>query len=153
MDVPEEEKESEQKEEEEGATIMFIFIWILVVLCIAAAIGLTVYFSVDYDGTARVVGLLITWLVCIAFCGLMLWALYGTESGKRAQKTLHSETSGGLNRTVKVYDMEGDLIAEYSGKFDVAESATEGITKVKFDCDGKRHIIYGSTGTIIIDEE
>lgn len=134
---------------------MVIFTWIIIVITIGVAIGVTIFKANDNYSTktSRTVTILITWLVCVAFCGLCLWALYGTESGKRAQKTLHSETSGGLQRTVKVYDMEGELIAEYSGKFDVAESATEGITKVKFDCDGKRHIIYGSTGTIIIDEE
>lgn len=134
---------------------MVIFTWIIVVITVGVAIGVTIYKANDDYGTktSRMVTILITWFVCVAFCGLCLWALYGTEAGKRAQKTLHSETTGGLQRTVKVYDVEGDLLAEYKGKFDVAESATEGITKVKFDCDGKRHIIYGSTGTIIIDEE
>lgn len=139
---------------------MIIFFWILIVCAVCAAIALTVYsvgqkryhnnMGVTYNLAVRLV---VTWIICVAFSGLLIWFMYFTETGKRGQKSLESNTSGGLNRTVKVYDMQGELIAEYKGKFDVAESATEGITKVKFDCDGKRHIIYGSTGTIIIDEE
>ena len=75
-----------------------------------------------------------------------------TESGKRALKSWDSEKSGGLNRTVTVYDMQGDEIAKYQGKFDVEESQNEGVVKIKFDVDGKRHIIYAQTGTVLIDE-
>ena len=139
---------------------MVVFVWILIAICIIAAIGLTIYFAHEHKefelssyNPHTAIKIVITWLVSVFICSILIWALYFTESGKRAQKTMHSEVSGGLNRRVKVYDMQGELIAEYKGKFDVAESATEGITKVKFDCDGKRHIIYGSTGTIIIDEE
>ena len=57
-----------------------------------------------------------------------------------------------MNRVVHVYDMEGEEIATYKGKFAIQENAQDGIVKVKFDVDGERHIIYGSTGTIVIDE-
>lgn len=91
-------------------------------------------------------------VVAFGLCGLTFWHLYYTESGKRAQKTFHSEVGGGLHRVVKVYDMQGEQIAEYHGKFDLEEQQTDGVTKIKFDNGGKRHIIYCSTGTVIIDE-
>ena len=76
-----------------------------------------------------------------------------TESGKRGLKSWKSETSGGLNRTVTVYDIKGKEIAKYAGRFDVEEDMLEGVIKVKFDDDkGKRHIIYAQTGTVLIDE-
>ena len=75
-----------------------------------------------------------------------------TESGKRGLKTWKSETSGGIDRTVTVYDVKGKELAKYTGRFDVAESSQEGIVKIKFDCKGKRHIIYAQTGTVLIDE-
>lgn len=76
-----------------------------------------------------------------------------TESGKRGLKSWKSETSGGLNRTVTVYDIKGKEIAKYTGRFDVEENMLEGVIKVKFDDDkGKRHIIYAQTGTVLIDE-
>ncbi len=75
-----------------------------------------------------------------------------TESGKRGLKSWESETSGGINRTVTVYDVKGKELAKYTGRFDVEESSSEGIVKIKFDCKGKRHIIYAQTGTVLIDE-
>ena len=97
---------------------------------------------------AASIGILISLLI---FVGLGIYNTH-TESGKRAVKTWESEKSGGLNRIVHVYDMEGDEIATYKGKFDIEENTSEGIVKVKFDMNGERHIIYGSTGTIVIDE-
>ena len=75
-----------------------------------------------------------------------------TESGKRGLKTWKSETSGGIDRTVTVYDIKGKELAKYTGRFDVEESSQEGVVKIKFDCKGKRHIIYAQTGTVLIDE-
>lgn len=73
-----------------------------------------------------------------------------TESGKRAYKTQQSEFNEGIERIVKVYDMEGDLIAQYEGRFDVEYDAS----RIIFDDEnGKRHVIYYSTGTVIIDEK
>ena len=59
-----------------------------------------------------------------------------------------------MNTNVSDWEVkaEGDEIATYKGKFDVEENADAGIVKVKFDLNGERHIIYGSTGTIVIDE-
>ena len=131
--------------------------WFFVGLIVLTAIVITICVSIASEYTierksSKVVIVLIAWVVSISICGLLLWHLYGTESGRRAQKSFRSETHGGLIRTVKVYDMQGDLIQEYKGKFDIEENQTGGIVKVKFDCDGKRHIVYCSTGTVVIDE-
>jgi hypothetical protein len=51
---------------------------------------------------------------------------------------------------VKVYDIDGELLAEYTGKFDIE---TDHSTYILWDDEmGKRHIIYFTTATIIIDE-
>jgi hypothetical protein len=91
----------------------------------------------------------------VLVCGIVFGcAAYNTktESGKRHLKSASSEYKGGLDRTVTVYDINGEEIAKYTGKFDVEENAQEGVVKIKFDCDGKRHIIYAQTGTVLIDE-
>ena len=55
----------------------------------------------------------------------------------------------GIDRTVKVYDVNGKLIQEYDGKFDIEYDDD----RIVFDDENnKRHIIYYPTGTIIIDE-
>ena len=130
-----------------------IFTWILIVLLLACGIGGAVCSIVFCKSRAGKIGVAAaSIIVALALCGLLFWHLYYTEGGKRAQKTFRSEVDGGLYRVVKVYDMQGEQIAEYKGKFDIDEYQTDGVTKIKFDVGGKRHIIYCSTGTVIIDE-
>ncbi|WP_026491414.1 MULTISPECIES: hypothetical protein [unclassified Butyrivibrio] len=69
-------------------------------------------------------------------------------SVQRALKSINSEYSGGLDRTVTVYDYDGNEITSYTGKIDIEDTETGG--KVKFDLDGKRTIIYG--GIVIVQE-
>lgn len=57
--------------------------------------------------------------------------------------------NGGIDRTLVVYDYNGDILKEYSGKMDIRVSPSN--DKVLFDLDGKRHIIRG--GIVIIDEK
>ena len=77
---------------------------------------------------------------------LLALGLTGCASNQRALKTLKSDVTGGLNRTVTVYSENGIPIKSWSGKFDVSDSENE----VFFDVDGKRVIIQGG---IIINEE
>lgn len=129
------------------AAIVFIIITAL------AGAGIATMCGVSFETkVGRAWGIIVPVVIALAIIGGILWWLNATEGGSRAKKTFESETKGGLYRTVKVYDMEGELIEQYDGKFDVAEDQTEGITKIKFDCDGKRHVIYCSTGTVVIDE-
>lgn len=77
---------------------------------------------------------------------VFIFGLTGCQSLSRGMKSLSSDFSGGLNRTVTVYDYNGNEIKSWSGKFDVSESENE----VYFDIDGKRVIIHGG---IVINEE
>lgn len=74
-------------------------------------------------------------------------ALLGTSTAQRTLKSVSSDFGGGLDRTVTVYDYNGNEIRSWSGKFDVSESEEE----VYFDDEnGKRVIIHGG---IVINEE
>ena len=87
-------------------------------------------------------------VVIIVLTG-MLWWFRSTEAGRREMKSQKSNFSGGIERNVRVYDVNGGLIQEYSGKFDVDYDND----RIIFDDDsGKRHVIYYPTGTVIIDE-
>ena len=72
----------------------------------------------------------------------------GCASFERSVKDTVSDVTGGLNRTITVYDYNGNAIKTYEGKIDISESDGE---KVKFDLNGKRTIIYG--GIVIVDED
>lgn len=82
-------------------------------------------------------------VIVITFCTFVL----PTESFQRFVKDITSDYNGGIERTISVYDYNGELIREYKGKFDV-EYKNDGT--VKFDNNGKRTTI---TGGIIINEE
>ena len=77
--------------------------------------------------------------ICLCFCGC--------ESLKRGMKTIASDVGGGLERKVTLYSNTGEVIKEWSGKFDMTESENE----IWFDLDGKRVIIHG--GIVISEEE
>ncbi len=84
--------------------------------------------------------------VAILFIFLAL-SLTGCASWNRELKSFTSDLEGGLNRTVTVYDYNGNEIKHWTGKFDISESENE----VFFDnADGKRIIIHG--GIVICEE-
>lgn len=71
----------------------------------------------------------------------------GCASWNRSVKSVKSDFGGGIDRTVTVYDYNGNKIKSWSGKFDVTEDDQE----VYFDDEnGKRVIIHGG---IVINEE
>ena len=73
--------------------------------------------------------------------------LSGCSSWSRMGKSISSDMKGGLNRTVTLYDYNGEEIRHWSGKFYISESENE----VYFDDqNGKRIIIHGG---IIVNEE
>ena len=71
--------------------------------------------------------------------GLTLTTLTGCASWDRAVTDMKSNITGGLNRTITVYTANGEVIAQYTGKIDIA--TTEG-GYVKFDYNGKRYMYY-----------
>lgn len=127
--------------------------WIIIGIASLLLIIFGVFTISDmYSTSSKVIGVIIEIVVIASMiigCGVYNTR---TESGKRHLKSWESETSGGINRTVTVFDIEGDELAKYTGKFDIEESSQEGVVKIKFDCEGKRHIIYAQTGTVLIDE-
>ena len=85
-------------------------------------------------------------IAVFALLATMVLALTGCASWNRELKSFGSDISGGLNRTVTVYSYGGDVLGQWSGKFDVSESENETF----FDVGGKRVIIQGG---IVINEE
>ena len=85
-------------------------------------------------------------IVAIIIIALGIWV--NTESFKRVSKSLDSTFNGGLDRTITLYDYNGNVIDSWSGTFDVQEDET----RVFFDNSetGKRVIIYNG---IVVNEE
>lgn len=123
-----------------GAFIVCILLTIFLVGFVGFFVG-----QGEFTFLGAIIGLLISallWGGCFFFFG-------HTEKGKRAMKSQESNLNGGITRQVLVYDMDGDLIAEYTGKFDIEYSDE----RIMFDDeDGQRHIIYFKSGTVVVDE-
>jgi hypothetical protein len=127
--------------------IIFGVVISLIILCIGIFVGVYCVSEEQWVGLISTIilgiGLIIgTWVG-------VNWYYTGTEAGKRAIKTQDSNFHSGIEREVIVYDMDGDELERYSGKFDV--EYTDG--RVLFDDEnGNRHIIYFKSGTVIINE-
>ena len=69
----------------------------------------------------------------------------GCASCERELKSCQSDVNGGLDRIVIVYDMNGNEMARYEGKIDIATE--DGC--VQFEYNGKRIIWYNAIVSII----
>ena len=132
-------------------TIISIVILVLAAVITLIAVIACAYMAAAEKSPSYIAGAVAALIVGVAICAGIVWWSFGTESGKRAYKDQQSNIEGGIQRTVSVYDVNGELIKEYSGKFDIE---TDNESYILFDDeDGHRHIIYYTTGTIIVDEE
>lgn len=96
--------------------------------------------------TSLIIGVVLSALLLIG----MLWYFNNTADGARRLKSQQSNFNGGIERIVTVYDVNGQQIQKYEGKFDVDYDDN----RIIFDDEnGKRHVIYYPTGTVIIDEK
>lgn len=88
-------------------------------------------------------------LLALALVAMVcLTATSCTESQQREVKSITSNWTGGLNRTVTVYDYNGQKIKSWSGRFDVKETNRN---SVYFDTEDDKRVIV--SGGIIINEE
>ena len=55
---------------------------------------------------------------------ITILSLTGCASMQRDMKTISSDWGGGLNRTVTVYDYNGNPIQSWTGKIDISERVT-----------------------------
>lgn len=92
----------------------------------------------------------VTFCLCLILFLAMHWYFNNTAAGRRAYKSQKSNFNNGIERVVRVYDVNGKLITEYDGKFDI----TYDNDRILFDDqNGKRHVIYYPTGTVTVDEK
>ena len=77
------------------------------------------------------------------------WWCNNTESGKRAMKSQEINFNNNIEREVKVYDINGEVVESYRGRFDVSYNDEQ----VMFDDEqGHRHIIYFKTGMVTVND-
>ena len=121
-----------------------------IIFCVICTI-LVILLSVMIGGnTNPFIGFLVFVILVVSIWGGSYWYYNNTASGARAVKDQQSEFNNGIERHIVVKDYSGGIIVEYKGKMDIE---TDNETYVLFDDEeGKRHIIYNTTGFILIDE-
>lgn len=112
-----------------------------------AAIAAFLFFLYGYFENIKWLWFLSGFLIFAS--ALLIMFHFNTAEGQRTIKNISSNTSGGLERTVQVFDQNGNMIREYSGKIDIKD--TEYGNKVLFDLNGKRTVIYNAT--VIVQED
>ena len=88
---------------------------------------------------ARIMVPILCALATISLLVWMLWYFGNTASGQRAMVDQQSDLGNGLDRIVRVYTANGDIIAEFEGTIDI-EGNDGGY--VLFDYQGKRYTYY-----------
>lgn len=117
--------------------------------------GVVLFFGIlvaytAYQTSVKVISIssAIVLVICLLFG--MLFYYNNTAAGKRAFKSQESNFNDGIERIVEVYDATGNLLKKYEGKFDIDYDDD----RIIFDDEnGKRHVIYYPTGTVIVDEK
>lgn len=126
---------------------MTVLAWVGFIFCAVFILGFGIVIAIDADNKSiTIVSIVVSIALCVGAYAGIHWLVNNTAGGQRALKTQESSFNGGLNRKVTVYSYDGDVLGEWSGKFDVTENDQETF----FDIDGRRVIIQGG---IIINEE
>ena len=122
-----------------------IIVGLVVAIFIAVGIG---YFSDSF--AFGVIAFFVSFvLVTGGSCAFKAWQFENTQSGAREYHTLESNYDGGIEREVIVYNIQGEIIERYQGKFDL----TYDNDRIMFDDEnGKRHMIFYTTSNVIINE-
>ena len=138
-----------------------IGIWVSSIIFIVAAIVGSILIGVSkslfeyQDSSTRIlkkIGIIAAIILVVAMIvgGMMFW-LYGTQQGKRAQKDTESNLGDGLKREIILYTRDGDIIEKYIIIGDV-EYKNDPYRLVFEDENGFRHTITPGDNPITNNE-
>ena len=114
--------------------------WVFFALLALCVVGGVVFIMACWESTpGRVLTVILGIAVIVAILLGMFWWFNNTASGQRALTDQKSEFANGLERVVRVYTANGDIIAKYEGIIDI-EGNDGGY--VLFDYQGKRYTYY-----------
>ena len=99
--------------------------------------------SYEHEHTRNIV---VCVIAAVSTVALIIWFCLNSQGCQRMEKSISSDLGGGINRTVTLYDYQGDKLDSWNGTFDVSEDDQE----VYFDLNGKRTIIEG--GIVVVQE-
>lgn len=89
-------------------------------------------------------------MIAIIILIIILFSLTGCASFDSWSKDWESETSGGLDRIVKVYSPSGELLSTYEGKINIEYDESRVIFQIDRD---KRIAVYSDTAIVVVEEK
>ena len=90
-------------------------------------------------------------VVVVLVIALILFIIFGTAGGKRWQKNMQSSLNDGLNREIMVYNADGSVIYEETGKFDISYGDGR-LEYIDAETGLKTNIYIGYNATVIVNE-
>lgn len=138
-----------------------IGIWVSSIILIVVAIVGSIFIGIskslfEYQNSStrilKKIGIIAAIILVVAMIvgGMMFW-LYGTQQGKRAQKDTESNLGDGLKREIILYTRDGDIIEKYIIIGDV-EYKNDPYRLVFEDENGFRHTITPGDNPITNNE-
>lgn len=112
----------------------FVFVFLSSVI---AGLGIAIFLTAEKTG--KISTIIVVILMIGGLFGGLRYYFTSTAAGQRKMIDQRSSLGSGLERTVRIYTANGDVIAEYFGQIDL--EANDG-GYIKFDLDGKRYIYY-----------
>lgn len=113
--------------------------WVLFLVALLVIAFAVFFICIDSSPTCKKIAVVMGIVAVVLVLLGELFYFNRTASGKRAFIDQRSELSNGIERTINVYTANGDIIATYKGKIDIAQNDGG---YVKFDFEGKRYIYY-----------
>lgn len=114
----------------------WVFFGIMCFVTLVCGFGIAATFE---SGVSKVMVIILTIAIILGMLFGMRWYFNNTASGQRQLIDQRSNLANGLDRVVRVYTANGDVIAEYEGIIDI--EANDG-GYIKFDFEGKRYMYY-----------
>lgn len=107
---------------------MLILTIVLALVALAGLIWLITAQIISMDRLGRIVGGIVGGVLLVIGAGtawIPAWWLHNTEGGQRSLRNYHQTThvTSGPTREAKVYSATGQLLATYTGKFDVGNNS------------------------------
>ena len=132
-----------------ATTFMAYLPAIIIGLVVATFVAVTVAIFSDRFAFGVIAFFFSFALIAGGLCAFKAWKFENTQTGALEYHTLESNYDGGIEREVIVYNIQGEIIERYQGKFDL----TYDDNRIMFDDeDGKRHMIFYTTSNVIINE-
>ena len=127
--------------------------WILIGFIFIIGIILSVMRFIDSETGAGILFIIATLIVTLGLMFFMNWYNTNTASGARNYNTYKSEMNNGIERTIDIYNAEGELRYHFEGTVDI-DDESQAYTLFFDTQDGQRMIVhYGVQDLVVIQSK